>query len=94
MISWPPPLPHGFEWNCISRAECAQNVQTERSIFLPPLSLHHARRRVCARTRASRASVDLCCFYCNSRVGMKVSAGRAMELEQPRAPHALLSVLA
>lgn len=32
MISWPPPLTHGIERNCISQAECAQNVQTDHSL--------------------------------------------------------------
>lgn len=32
MISWPPPLTHGIERNCISQAECGRNVQTDHSV--------------------------------------------------------------
>lgn len=31
MMSWPPPRPRGVAWNCVSQAECAQNVRGQRS---------------------------------------------------------------
>lgn len=88
MISWPPPLPHGIAFHGQSvRRMCKPSARffCRRSRFITLAGVS---------ARASHASVDLSCFYRNSRVGMKVSARRAMESEQPRAPHALLSVLA
>lgn len=76
MMSRPPPLTRGVECNCISQTACAQNAQTQNSVFLP---------LVCVRTFHVAFWASVSCVW------VKVSTKRAMESEQIRADGRFLS---